>query len=131
MADQVDIFDIQVNENGKRTVNQIYSLVKIVFCVGLAVQIIILVNGAISYFRLQGTKFINFLYLRTYTAYLIFVTILMIFQLVYFLKFSRQAHESIKINDSIGFNNSFTWMYKSLKIALIAITVNGLFSCIL
>jgi hypothetical protein len=127
MVNQENIFDIQVNENGKRTVSQIYSLVKIIFWVGLAVQIIILVNGVISYFRLRDTKFINFLYLRIYTAYLIFVAILVIFQLFYSLKFSRQAHESIKANDSIGFNNSFTWIFKSLKIGLITISLNGLF----
>lgn len=132
MNEKDDIFEIRVDENGKRTVSRIYPLMKLVFWLGLAVEIIILVGGAINYFRLRNIRFDitpgYYWYLRIYTAYLIIVSGLMILQSVYFLKFTRQAHESIKINDSFGFNNSFAWVYKSLRIALIAIVINGLFS---
>ena len=131
MEKQEDIFEIRVNENGKENISHIYPLMKLVFWVGLAVEIIILVNALINYSRYRNFKFdINrgyHLYMRIYTIYIIVISVLVVLQSFYFLKFTGQAHESIKTNDNTRFNNSFSWMYKSLWMALIAIIVNGLF----
>ncbi len=131
MDNKEDIFDIRVNEDGKKLVNRIYQLVVVCFWIGLAVEAIILVSGAINYFRYRDITFIvdkgYYWYLRIYTVYIILFSALTILQSVYFLNFTKQAQQSIRINDSHGFNHSFIWMYKSLKITLVCIIINGLF----
>lgn len=131
MDNKDDIFEVRVDENGKKTVSHIYPLMKLVFWTGIVVEVIILVSGAINYVRNRDITLDMdrgyYWYLRTYIVYLIIVSGLGILQSIYFLKFTRQAQESIKINDSFGFNQSFTWMYKSLRITLIIMVINGLF----
>ncbi|HMK27534.1 MAG TPA: hypothetical protein VK483_15990 [Chitinophagaceae bacterium] len=131
MEKQEDIFGIRVDENGKETVRHIYHLMKWIFWLGLAIEILILVIGLKNYFLNRNLRSDidpgYHLYLRIYTIYLIIMCVLMILQFFYFLNFTRQAYNSIKNNDSPGFNESFSWMRKSLWIFLVSIIVNGFF----
>jgi hypothetical protein len=133
MEKKEDLFDLKLDQEGRSNLSKVFRLTKLSFWASILVELFILFHALRNYllnrdFGVSDDE--NRIYyweLRIYTGYIIIFSSLVILQGYYFLKFARQAKQSVELNDTYSFNRSFAWVRKSLVIGIILIFFNALY----
>src|SRR5690349_5707460 len=126
-----DLFDIRLNEEGKGHIVRIYRLTRFVFWFGVVIETLMLYAAIRNYFRYrhlsQSQNPALYWEIRVYCVYMVVMAVLALLQCFYFLQFTRKARESLVLNESNAFNTAWYWMYRSQRISVICIAMNGLY----
>lgn len=127
-----DLFELKIDETGRKSVYKIFRLSKLAFVMVILVEIIALYYSIRNFlrYRTSGTaKGEDYYYweLRIYTVYVIIYSLLAVLQFVLFLKFTQHAKRGIDLNNTVIFNRSFQWINKSLVVFLILAGLNVLY----
>jgi hypothetical protein len=131
MKEEKDLFSVGLDEEGAETIRKIYPLAKVLFVVGILLQAFVLYTTVTTYFqyrKLAGslTSSLSFRLLVT-VVYAIVTSVLFFIQSSMFVRFSGNAKLSVDINDSRGFNQSFTWLYRGLLLSVVSMLVHGFY----
>ncbi len=128
MENEENIFTVSVNEEGKPGFLRIFKIARLLFVVSIIVEALFLFYALYRYFLLKDVSpsenAFLFWNIRVYVVYIGIYVLLMILQNYFFLKFAGQARKSILNSDSILFNQSVGWLYKSLKLAFLLYLLN-------
>lgn len=133
MKEQHDLFDIKIDEGGRKSLKSVFRISRLVFWMVAIVEVAALFYTIRNYLRYKntGSSFGDTSYyywgLRIYTGYVIVYSLLALLQFFYFFSFSQQAKRNIELNNALAFNNSFKWLYKSLLVFLALTVLNILY----
>lgn len=128
MENEENIFSVSVNEEGKSGFLRIFRIARLLFALSIIVEALFLIYALYRYFLLKdispSENAFLFWDIRIYLVYIGIYVLLMLLQYYFFLKFAGQARKSILNSDSILFNQSVGWLYKSLKLAFLLYLLN-------
>jgi hypothetical protein len=128
MENEENIFTVSVNEEGKSGFLRIFRITRLLFVLSVIVEALFLFYALYRYFLLKdipsSENAFLFWNVRIYVVYISIYVLLMLLQYYFFLKFAGKARKSILNSDSILFNQSVGWLYKSLKLAFLLYLLN-------
>ena len=129
-----DLFDIRVNETGKRYIQKFYSLATLIFILNLVVALIFITIEIDRIIKIGNFKYANSLsplrkwYFIIAPYFIIFHTMFGVLGLYYYVFFSKKIKKSLKDIDEKGFNSSFRYLYLNSLILVISLVAGFLFA---
>lgn len=100
------------------------------FIFGMALNLLLMINGLLRNILLNPEKFISnlplYLEMKLYIWYVLFYSVLFGFQLRFYLRFVRQALRGAEKLDTALFNDSFQLLNKGNVMAIIHISLSML-----
>jgi hypothetical protein len=128
MQEEKSLFGVDVNGEGAASIRRIYDIIRLVFVLEMIAQVLILLYTGKKFISYQGLSVLNdhfyFWYLRIYSMYALVFFFITLLHILYFFEFAKQAKRSIETGDSHKFNQSFTWLYKALRVTVAGIVLN-------
>jgi len=118
-----DIFEIKLNETGKRYIQKFSSLGSIILIINVFVTLIIIGLEIYSLARDNNTKTITSpkeAYFLIYPYYSICYSIVALAGLYYYVLFFKKIKNSVTNSDELRFNLSFKYLYRNALIFLIS-----------
>jgi hypothetical protein len=129
-----DLFEIRVNETGKRYLLKFYSFATIIFILNLVVASAFIVIQFDRIIKSGNFKYGDSLspltkwYFIVAPFFIIVHTIIGVLGLYYYVFFSKKIKESLRDNDEQQFNLSFQYLYINSLILVISLAAGSLFA---
>lgn len=123
---QEDILNITLSNGGAATLKRVVNSTRVVFFFSCITGILTLLQTYLSFRALSPTAEKDtffYWYVNIFSIVSVIYTVVFVFQVYQFVKFTRRINQSIAHGDSDSFNRSFNYLQRYNKFGILGLSI--------